>query len=477
MTDLASAKSAFSDMVQASAERGCSLEAQLESWFRFLIDPVPPIYPIQKDANLQSHRLGSDDGLLAQRAAFLRPNSILAIVMLTDENDCSLRDTDVGWVATDLSRSIKSGSAACATNPNSPCCYSCSASGPPNNCADGCGSNSGLAPDDSAFQANLRCWHQKRRFGYDFMYPTSRYVVGLTKHELCPDQTFGDMDCDCTYAHSIGASCDPGSRIMPNPLYSDTIGTSNSGSNVVSNTTAAPRKDNSSIILAGIVGVPWQDVGNTDSSGNLTYIPVTNPAWTGAPATGGPAPATVTPNGIWVNIYGDDNANTVPADIHMVESVDPRQGISTNDPIVGHEWNTAYEDLEYACIYTLPQSRPCVCVATASDYYSCKYQHPNECCDLTYNVDGRNGPSGTFNKPLCNGNTQVAAKAYPGLREIAVLHDYATGSGVPVPGNSIVTSICPKDASSASDTTSPGYGYNPAMHAIIDRLKEELPKN
>ncbi len=237
----------------------------------------------------------------------------------------------------------------------------------------------------------------------------------------------------------------------------------------------APRADNSNIFLAGIVGVPWQDIGTTDTNGNLTYIPVTDPAWAGA-ATSGGNPANPAPNGIWQNIRGDDNANIQPGDIHMVESVDPRPGIAASDPINGHEWNTAYEDLEYACIYTLPQSRPCACSPSASDYSSCKYLHPNDCCDATFNVDGRgNNASGTFNKPICSGNTQVAAKAYPGLREIAVLHDYATGSTAPVIGNSIVTSICPKDASSTSDVNGPGYGYNPAMAAIVNRLKGKLP--
>jgi hypothetical protein len=182
--DLVSATGILAGMVQSADEIGCGLESQLEAWFRFLIDPVPPIYPIQKGANRQSYRSGSDDALLAQRAAFLRPDSLMVIIMLTDENDCSLRDTDVGWVATDTYDSLKTGSAVCLTNPNDPCCYSCTSGGPPSGCADGCGSNPGQAQDDSGRQANLRCFHQKRRFGYEFMYPTARYVVGLTKHQL-----------------------------------------------------------------------------------------------------------------------------------------------------------------------------------------------------------------------------------------------------------------------------------------------------
>jgi hypothetical protein len=37
-----------------------------------------------------SGRAEVDEVLLARRAAFLRPDSLVAIVMLTDENDCSM---------------------------------------------------------------------------------------------------------------------------------------------------------------------------------------------------------------------------------------------------------------------------------------------------------------------------------------------------------------------------------------------------
>ena len=173
--DLGAAEKIFRDWVIGTAEAGCGFENQLEGWFRFLIDPVPPILPLQNpDSAGQVHRIGSDDALLAQRAAFLRPDSLVAIVMLTDENDCSVRDTDVGWV---------------------------------------------------------------------------NYI---------------------------------------------------------------PRSDNSAVFIAGIVGVPWQDIGYMDANGNLVYIPVTDPAWTAAPVAGGLAPTAGAPNGIWANIYGDDNQNILP---------------------------------------------------------------------------------------------------------------------------------------------------------------------
>ncbi len=477
MADLTSAQHAFTDLVAAAGEKGCGFEAQLESWFRFLVDPVPPVMPTTRDSNSQTHRTGSDDALLAQRAAFLRPNSTLAIVMLTDENDCSLRDTDVGWVAAYTSQSIPTGSSQCQTNPNDKCCYSCTVSSPPSGCTSGCTSPPPVAKDDSLYQVHLRCWQQKRRFGYEFMYPISRYVVGLTKQQLCPDQDFGDMDCDCTYANSIGAYCSPGTRTMPNPLFSTVVGQDNSGNDVLAATQVVPRSDNSRIYLAGILGVPWQDVGYLDSSGNLVYIPVTDTSWTGAPSSN-VAPVTAAPSGIWSNIYGDDNANIVPGDVHMVESLTPRQGLpaptaaANADPIIGHEYNTAYEDLQYACIFQLPASRPCACTVGSSDYATCRYLHPNDCCDQTFVSDGEGNsytPAQAYNKPVCNGTTQVAAKAFPGLREIAVLRDYARNATAP--GNSIVASICPKDVT--SDPGSAGYGYTPAIDALVARMKEK----
>ena len=479
-SELGSAQSAFSDMVRAASERGCGFEAQLESWFRFLIDPVPPILPLAPpDSTSQTHRTGVDDALLAQRAAFLRPNSLLGIVMMTDENDCSVRDSGVGWISANVKNSIPASSPACATNPNDKCCYSCSTT-PPAGCA-ACPSTSATAADDGPYQVNVRCWHQKRRFGVELLYPTSRYVVGLTHPELCPDQTFGDMDCDCTYANSIGASCSPGTRRMPNPLYSDIIGQNNAGNAVPSNSQVAPRTDNSNIFLAGIVGVPWQDIGYVDANGNLKYIPVTDPVWSGA--SSGSNPVTPATGGIWSMIYGDDSSNVVPGDVHMIESLEPRPGLpgptaaATADPIVGHDYNTAYEDLQYACVFTLATPRPCQCTPGSTDFAGCKYLHPNECCDLSYSQDGRMGPGADFDKPVCQSNTQVAAKAYPGLREIAVLRDYALGKYATraVAGNSIVTSVCPKDL--ATDSASAGYGYNPAVDAIVDRLKQTLSSN
>jgi hypothetical protein len=478
-SDLEAADAMFRDMVVATNEKGCGFEAQLEGWFRFLIDPVPPVLPLaapDPKNRSKTSRVGVDDALLEQRAKFLRPDSMVAIVMLTDENDCSLRDTDYGWLVGG-GNLIATGSAECATNPNDPCCYSCLSDGPPGKCAWTCpkppGETQPSGSNDDATQANLRCWRQKERFGVELTYPTSRYSVALTKKELCPDQTFGDMDCDCEYATKIGAACAPGERHLPNPLYSTIVGRKSDGvTDVVGYPNVMPRQDNSAVFLAGIVGVPWQDISEPESQADgvtLKYIPVTDARWSES-------------GGIWDQIVADYNdGKKIPRDPRMIESITPREGLPgptagvNADPIIGHEWNTAKWDLEYACIYRRPTAKECKC-EPGNERGQCGYDSPNDCCLLGFSTSATQSES--FNKPLCqdpqtgsyDARKQYFAKAYPGLRELSVLRDYSLLGEVK--GNSIVASICPKDLT--SDIHSPGYGYNPAVAALIERLKVHL---
>src|SRR5690606_37909288 len=97
-------------------------------------DPQPPerivIDPESKRAVMENGAV--DTLLLQQREAFLRPKSLVAIVVLTDENDCSVMDggnyynnAGVGYLAVDPSRSLPIATAACDTNPNDECCFSC----------------------------------------------------------------------------------------------------------------------------------------------------------------------------------------------------------------------------------------------------------------------------------------------------------------------------------------------------------------
>ena len=137
---------------------------------------------------------------------------------------------------------------------------------------------------------------------------------------------------------------------MPNPLYSTVAGVLNNGQSIADYPNAIPRAEKSSIFLAGIVGVPWQDIGTT-ASGTLRYIPVTDSALTSAGSGTQPDnPPSNGASGILDMIYGYDAANIEPKDVHMVESLTPRANLpgptaaANADPFNGHEYNTALKN-------------------------------------------------------------------------------------------------------------------------------------
>jgi hypothetical protein len=416
----------FQTLVSVAGETGCGFEATLEAWYRFLIDPNPPADVVNQ--NGVSTPVNTDNDVLAQRAAFLRPDSLVAIIMLTDENDCSVADSGVGWLSSqgtlnNIPFHLPRASSVCARAPNDPCCLSCNSTNAPGDCnlaADPeCAKGGSLSEQEDAL--NLRCWQQKKRFGIDFLYPTDRYVQALKLPQV------KDRD----------------GQVKTNPLYETGGG-------------AAPR-DPGIVFLAGIVGVPWQDIATSATLTDATRLEYRR-------ATSGGDPTVEAINWDW--ILGDVNQYVMPQDPLMVETPDVRQGSNpaTNtqlapasstdpqaNPINGHEYNVpARNDLQYACIFPLATPRDC---STGTGACDC----------LAADV--------TMNKPLCQppgggqaGTTQYWAKGYPGLRHLQVLKDFGT--------NSIVASICPKIAQGSG--TDPNYGYNPAVGAIIDRLKDVL---
>jgi hypothetical protein len=98
--------------------------------------------------------------------------------------------------------------------------------------------------------------------------------------------------------------------------------------------------------------------------------------------------------------------------------------------INGHEQNIPdNDDLQYACIFRLPTAKICALGDSG--------------CDCSATKDGDATAVTTANSPVCQppaggpaGTTQYYAKAYPGLRELDVVHDLGS-RGVPA-------SICPK---------------------------------
>ncbi len=454
INDIATLTARFTEHVIAAGEVGCGFEASLESWYRFLIDPKPYLtVSIPNAQNSQGVPDGIDDVILTQRDMFLRGDSLVAVIMLTDENDCSIKADGLGNLVTTFVRNnsqflMRRGTSVCDQDPNNPCCKSCATSeGAWGDCpakSEVCKDPAGNVTDQLTAQedaSNLRCFNQKRRFGMDLLYPTSRYSVGLKSMQLCPDSSFGDGDCACAEATARGLPCTPGAPVA-NPLYS-------SG-------TAIMAREADLVFLAGIIGVPWQLIATEEtratSTPNLRYMTA---AEMGAANT-------------WAEIVGDPDNNVPPSSIYMVESITPREGLpgpdstsATADPINGHEWNAEGRDLQYACIFPLPTATDCT---TIEEGKNC------DCSPSSQSASSVTEDVETAKKPLCQNEagayttTQYRAKAYPGLRELEVLKDYGE--------NSVVASVCPKTLTGTP--TDASYGYNPAVNAIVDRLKEKL---
>jgi hypothetical protein len=457
--DIGQLEKNFGDLVGLAGEAGCGYEATLEAWYRFLIDPVPAEQTVLD--NQVTHPEGIDRALLAQRAAFLRPDSLVAIIMLSDENDCSILQNGQGWLVgtTNLGAGpfvIPAGTSACATDPNSPCCRNCSMGDAPSGCLPAsqdmsCQMERGLEQDHS----NLRCFDQKQRFGFDLLYPTARYAVGLRSRTICPDSIYSDADCSCTAARE---------RATRFGLPAPACGSKETGKPVANplfqNLSGGPafERDSSQVFLAGILGVPWQDVATPETlkdPARLEYLTASDLAR---------VDPTIGANR-WQLILGDPVAFTPPLDPFMHESLSPRSGQNplTLDKIVdenstdpkatinGHERLTSQAmpkvfDLQYACTFPLAAARDCA-LAPAGSRCDCRDGRPTD--------------------PICQppeggvgGKTQYFAKAYPSLRELDVLRQHGA--------NSVVASICPKTLSGVNPELE--FGYRPAIAGLIKRL-------
>jgi hypothetical protein len=410
------------DLVIGSGQIGCGFESQLESWYRFLVDPNP--YKSIAVQNGKAVKSGVDDVLLAQRKAFLRPDSLLVIVMLTDENDCSMVEGNEYWIAAHSGGNIPTAGgylwpprSECASDPNDKCCGSCvqeaalEQSGCP---ADPACEIASMNPttyvhglDSVSDNFNLRCYQQKKRFGFDFLYPTSRYADALTSLTL-KDQ--GNAQ---------------------NPIFSD-LDPSDGDSTV---------RDPSLVLLAGIVGVPWQDIARDPKDLKKGFKS---------------APERIDA-GTWPLILGDIYNYAPPSDPFMNESIDPRSGTNpvtgaaiempgsqSLNAINGTEYlNGPRGDLQYACTFPI-QPRDCTM---------------NEDCDCQT-------PGNPTKNPLCDSQNplmQVRAKAYPGLRQLDVLKQMGD--------RGVVASICPAQT---TDPTASDFAFDPAVSSLIEAMRSRL---
>jgi hypothetical protein len=301
---------------------------------------------------------------------------------------------------------LKSGTDACADDPYSPDCHHCYMSGGPG-CSD--------LPADSD-SAPLRCFDQKRRFGWEAAYPLQRYIDGLTRTQII---------------NRDGV-------VVANPLF-------------------AGGRDPANVVLAALVGVPWQDLAVDPTDLNKGYRK--------GNASGNQVD--------WPLVLGDpfslDKATRSEAgDPLMRASSAARSGTlvtgevlggpGTWNSINGHEWLAGNDDLQYACIFPLEAPRDC-----ASDPTSC------DCGDGATQAQGN---------PLCetpvpgdpamkgdgkSTTNQFRAKAYPAPRILHTLRG--------VGANGVLGSIC---AAQTSDPSRADFAYGPVIDAITDRAALSL---
>ncbi len=415
-TEASQLVSDFQSLVMGVGQTGCGLEAQLESWYRFLIQPDPyDQIAFSSESPPRASLVGVDATLLKMRYDFLRPDSLVAIIQITDEED-SWSDPmwlgGYGWTSrtpkTDMVGGPGSGAGPRGTSecdvpvdnnptagPNNPDCVSCEF---PNSNKPKAGTPVGQDPNcqqkpwyDPATPAtpiatadglNVRYASQmmRARYGYDNQPSIQRYVDGLTLATV-PDRTDQTKNCS-------------------NPLFAAKLPDGSDTSSDAMCKLAVGSRTPDLVFYALIGGVPNDLVGN------------------------------------WTAMLGADPAHYIMdgIDPRMIQSTAPRAGVMS-------DWNTlnspAGIDLEYACTFTLPAPRDC----SAGNDPSC------ECNGVV------GGP------PLCdsqNPKVQTLGKAYPTIRELRVAQ--ALGA------QAVVGSICSND-------------YAPTMTRIVDTLGKSALSN
>ncbi|HXN33348.1 MAG TPA: hypothetical protein VN894_15870, partial [Polyangiaceae bacterium] len=456
----------FTAMISGVQERGCGFEAQNEAWYRFLVQPDPfTSIQVSSTPPQVASLHGYDSTILQQRKAFLRPDSLLAIIVVTDENEEVANPLSVGgegylyegtgW-PNSPSSAAPEGTRECASNPLDPNCTSCAFSNVaddkttfPARCPNDPPTGSAGYLDATDDSINVRFFHQKQRFGVFAGYPVSRYLRGLTQTSV-PDR---DHEVEPDSGNYVGeedmvANC-------VNPIFASNLPADATDPAALCNLARGPRTPDL-VYYAAIAGVPHQLL-----QARAGVDPECPPGTAQADC---PQKGKLTDDD-WLKITGKDpeNYDFTGADFHMVESETPRgsppvcppAASDSCDPINGREWNSNKGDLQFACTFQLTQPKDCSLP---------QFQGACDCYD---------GP-GAINlsdKPLCqktNGSytaVQTYGKTYPSVREMVIAH--AMGD------QGIVSSMCPIHTTPASQDD-PVFGYRPAVNAIINRLKAVL---
>ena len=368
-----------------------------------------------------------DVELLRQRAAFLRPDSLVAVVVLTDEDDSSADplsfEGTAGVFESDVA-ATRAPPAACARirlrRRRARRASSCRAA---TEATAGLRRHEGGVYTAAEDVVNVRFHQMKQRFGVDPQFPISRYVDAL--HEAARSRA-RDSEHAATAPTRQGRLHEPALRRAPAHASRRRASAScragrAPATSCTSRSSAACRTSSSP--TSGESSRPSTGRRSSAGSGALRrdrHRPAHDPVdRRRAPACPGPA------------------RPTAPI------------------PINGREWDTGGTDLEFACTFDLFETPD----GTIGPRASRMRRRPcdKSACDC----------DGTKTTPLCDpadNTVQIKGKAYPTRRELTVAKELGD--------HGIVASLCPKQltAPDADD-----YGYRPAVRAITQRLEAASP--
>jgi hypothetical protein len=328
------------------------------------------------------------------------------------------------------------------------------------------------AANDWGYDLRLRHVHMRQKYGVDPLYPLERYYYGLALPEV-PDRNgeyppgangysgFGtNMKCtNPLYAASLPQSADLSATVATTVEAAD--------ASTLCNLTPGPRTPDN-VFFVHIGGVPHQLLHFVP--GNPSASALTAADWVKILGT---EPKHYNYNGIDPHMYewytprlpspvggGEGLPNPPLFDASGTNPLAPPSAPSNADPVSGREWITDQPvgghrremDIQYACTFPLVVSLDCT---QAVNGYACD-------CPATPLTHDQT-------PPVCsdaNPTIQIAAKAYPTIRELQVVKMMGP--------QGIVSSICPIDVTDNAAGNDSLYGYRPAVAAIVDRVKGAL---
>ena len=182
---------------------------------------------------------------------------------------------------------------------------------------------------------------------------------------------------------------------------------------------------------------------------------------------------TTNPGNTWANVATSTNQMTCQLDSTGAAP-------AGCDAINGAEFNTKNEDLEFACTFPLVDVSGANIQSFSKDCTAMQYTQACDCAASSLDVGSQLcSPTTTTCSDGTMCHQQVNAKAYPSVREMVIAHamsnELINGQ---VSNQGIVSSLCPialdVGQTVAQAQQDPIFGYNPAVNAIVNRLKASL---